>query len=327
MRLVKYDDTVNRPLPFFLAMEDYFARSGGAEDYFFLWQVDPTVIIGRNQHIDREINVRYCREHGIDMVRRRSGGGAVFADRQNIMMSHITSATADVVTTFASYTGRVAATLRSLGLDAGDSARNDVTVLGRKVSGNAFYRTGNRYVVHGTMLYDADPEVMGAALTPSAAKLQSKGVSSVRSRITTIREHIPSLGLAEFKEHLQAGMCDGEPYMLTDSDIAEIETMAQAYRDPAWMAGNNPKATMEKNAYVTGVGHVCCHLSTAGSTLTGVELTGDFFTVGDLKPLLGRLSGIKFDRESAARALEGVDPARVIAGLDRDSFLDIIFNS
>ena len=181
------DPHATRILPFYLAMEEYAARIIGEDDIFFMWQVEPTVIFGRNQLIDSEVNVDYCREHGIAFYRRRSGGGCVYADRDNIMFSYITRSD-EVQTTFSAYTTAVAAMLRGLGLNATASNRNDVLIEGRKVSGNAFYHIPGRSIVHGTMLFDTDMEHMLHAITPSRDKLTSKGVQSVRSRITTLSE-------------------------------------------------------------------------------------------------------------------------------------------
>ena len=124
--VLPYDDTV-KPLPFYLAEEEWLARRFPHRDFFFIWQVEPTVIIGRNQLLDSEVNVRYCRENGIRLVRRKSGGGAVLADMNNIMFSYITSSS-DVATTFSGYTSMVARSLRLLGLDASDNSRNDVLI-------------------------------------------------------------------------------------------------------------------------------------------------------------------------------------------------------
>lgn len=167
-------DVINRRLPFFLALEEWVARRMPAGDYFFSWQVDPTVICGRNQEIDKEVNLEYCRSHGIDVVRRRSGGGCVFADRQNFMFSFITASDM-VVEVFAAYTEMIAAALRKVGIDATSTGRNDITIGGKKVSGNAFYHLPGRSIAHGTMLYDFDPVHISNAITPSKAKLESKG--------------------------------------------------------------------------------------------------------------------------------------------------------
>ena len=229
--VLPYDDAV-RPLPFYLAQEEWLAAKFPDRDFFFIWQVHPTVIIGRNQLLDKEVNTAYCRDKGIKIVRRRSGGGAVFADMNNIMFSYITSSSS-VTTTFSAYTSMVARSLRQLGLDATDNSRNDILIGDRKVSGNSYYHMPGRSIVHGTMLYDYDADMMMHALTPPAVKLQSHGVASIRSRVTTIREHIPSMSQAEFKTHVLATIPDGdEPILFTADDVREIEEIERRYYAP-----------------------------------------------------------------------------------------------
>lgn len=224
-------------LPFYLAMEEYAAREL-PDEYFFMWQVEPTVIFGRNQQPLAELDTQYCRARGIQMYRRRSGGGCVYADRMNIMFSHVADCP-EVESTFARFTGAVASMLRDLGIDAAaPSQRNDVMIGSRKVSGYAFYHVKSadgrsRAVVHGTMLYDVDLDTMEHALTPSAAKLAKNGVSSVRQRVTTIREHA-DISLDDFKAHALAGLCSGRR-ILSDADVQAIRELEQRYYDPAWL--------------------------------------------------------------------------------------------
>ena len=168
MKYLSLPDTTTRILPFYLAMEEYAARIMGQDDIFFMWQVRPTVIFGRNQLIDNEVNLDYCREHGIEYYRRKSGGGCVFADMSNIMFSYITRSD-EVQTTFTRYTSAVAEMLRGLGLNASASDRNDVLIGNRKVSGNAFYHVPGRSIVHGTMLFDT---IRGLLSLQAATKLE-----------------------------------------------------------------------------------------------------------------------------------------------------------
>ena len=257
--VLPYDDTV-KPLPFYLAEEEWLARRFPHRDFFFIWQVEPTVIIGRNQLLDSEVNVRYCRENGIRLVRRKSGGGAVLADMNNIMFSYITSSS-DVATTFSGYTSMVARSLRLLGLDASDNSRNDVLIGDRKVSGNSYYHMPGRSIVHGTMLYDFDEEMMSNALTPPSLKLRSHGVTSVRSRVTTIREQLPDLSLAEFKKHILATIPDGtDTLTLSTEDVKEIEAIEREYYRPEWLAGKNPKGSLCATSRIDGVGTVTGNL-------------------------------------------------------------------
>lgn len=325
MKLVIYDETINHSLPYFLAMEEYFARTEFTDDYFFMWQVDPTVIIGRNQLLEKEIDTAFCRRNNIRIFRRKSGGGAVFADRNNIMFSYITSSADGVATVFSDYTSRIALLLRGLGLDASESSRNDVTIKGQKVSGNAFYHVGKRSIVHGTMLYDTDRQLMAGALTPSASKLESKGVSSVRSRITTLREHLPDLTIDEFKRFVSENLCDEEPYRLSSAEESIIDELALPYHTTEWLTKQNPAATLHREERIAGVGEIQASVTVSHGKITAVNLSGDFFMSADIdSSLLGKLRGVAHDRDSVCKALADVDVSEVIPNLTNEKLIELI---
>ena len=240
-----------RRLSFYLAMEEYAASpkpspkgkglkslpSGGdlEEALFFLWQVEPTVIFGRHQVIENEVNIPYCREHGIQFYRRKSGGGCVYADKSNVMMSYITRSD-QVQTTFREYMQMVCATLKALGLDATSTENNDVLIDGRKVSGNAYYHKAGWSIVHGTMLFDTDMQHMLQAITPPRQKLTKHGVESVRQRITLLKEHT-DLSIEEFKRFAVERLCSNT-LRLTDEDVRNIERIEQeTYLNPEFIYG------------------------------------------------------------------------------------------
>lgn len=312
-------------LPFYLAMEEWAARSLGdvPDDIFFMWQVAPTVIFGRNQRIESELDLDYCRDNGIQFYRRKSGGGCVFADMNNIMFSYITSAD-DVVTTFSRYTGLVVRFLKSLGLDADDTSRNDVLIEGRKVSGNAFYHLPGRCIAHGTMLYDADFTHLNNALTPSRSKMESKGVKSVASRITTIREHLPQLGIGEFKRLAAESLTDGD-ILIGDKEIAEIREIEKDYYEPRWIYGSRHASSITTDRRIEGVGEFHADIDVNGGVIERVNLSGDFFLIGDLDGmLLDRLKGVAFNREAIIGALADTDPGRAVPGLTREALADLL---
>ncbi len=216
-----------RPLPFYLAVEEWAARRLPAGDYFFIWRVAPTVICGRNQDIALEVDIDYCRREGISLCQRKSGGGCVFADMQNWMFSYITPGDA-IRTTFADYTAMIARTLRTLGIDAEPSGSNDIEVGGRKISGNAFYHLPGRCIVHGTMLYDLDTRHLAHALTPSRAKLARKGVASVPQRVTSLRALGLEMSTEDFGAYVLRHLTDGSR-RITPEEIAEIEEIQKSY--------------------------------------------------------------------------------------------------
>ena len=315
------DDT--RILPFYLAMEEWAAHIIGDEDIFFMWQVAPTVIFGRNQLIANEVNLAYCHEHGIATYRRKSGGGCVFADRSNIMFSYITRGD-DVTHTFERYTQAVAAMLRGLGLNATAGGRNDVLIDGRKVSGNAFYHLPGRSIVHGTMLYDTDMAHMAQAITPSTAKLQSKGVESVRQHITTLHEHLPDLDIEDFKRYVRDTLCDGE-IVLTKEDVYHIEQITRTYLTSEFIYGNNPRCNVTRHERIEGVGELDVRVEVNRNVIKELNIAGDFFLLADIDTLIiDRLRGCQYDRENMTHALAGLDVSRVIMNLTNEQLINLL---
>lgn len=206
-------------LTFFLAVEEYLAQSA-KEDMFFTWQSPPTVICGRNQVIENEVNLEYCRENNIVVVRRKSGGGCVYSDWGNVMLSFVTP-DLGVEEVFARYLEMVAGVLRELGFDAVTTEHNDILVGGRKVSGNACFATPRATIVHGTMLYDLDFDALARSTTPSAEKLAKHGVQSVRQRVVNLKSLGLKLDAAGLRKYFEDRLCDSE-MVLTAEDIEKI---------------------------------------------------------------------------------------------------------
>lgn len=313
---------ISRKLPFYLAMEEYAARIMGEDDLFFMWQVLPTVIFGRNQLIENEVNLPYCREHGIEYYRRKSGGGCVFADMSNIMLSYITRSD-NVQLTFTRYTDAVVSALQQLGIDAHASGRNDILIGDCKVSGSAFYHLPGHSIVHSTMLYDTDMTHIANAITPSREKLESKGVASVPSRITTIREHC-NISIEQFKAHLRNKMCDSNQ-MLTDDDVAQIEEIEKTYLTPEFILGNNPRCNMVKQQRIEGVGEIVVSLELSRNVIKHINIAGDYFLLGDLDDgIINRLVGKNFSTEAIAKALHGVKMQDIIMNLETKQFINLL---
>lgn len=215
-----------RNLAFYLAMEEYLARNSSESDLFFMWQVAPSVIFGRNQVAENEVNLDYCREHAIKVYRRKSGGGCVYADKDNLMLSFIASET-NVGFAFNRFVNMVLLVLRKLGIGATGTTHNDIMIGDRKVCGTACYHVGERSIVHSTMLYDTNMDHMLHAITPSREKLQKKGIASVRQRITLLKDHTTKT-LDEVRTLIRETLCDGE-LVLTEADVSAIEALEQTY--------------------------------------------------------------------------------------------------
>ena len=226
MKYVALPFTGTRRLSFYLAMEEFVARHLDEPDCFFMWQVEPTVIFGRNQVLENEVNLDYCREHGIHVVRRKSGGGCVYADMDNVMLSFVTSEE-NVGIAFNRFVNMVLLVFRKMGIEATGSSHNDIMIGDRKVCGTACYHVSGRSIVHSTLLYDTNMEHMLHAITPGPEKLEKKGIQSVRQRITFLKDYT-SLGLDEVKTLIRDILCVGER-MLTAEDVAAIEQIEGQY--------------------------------------------------------------------------------------------------
>ena len=311
-----------RKASFYLAMEEYVARRLPAGDYMFCWQVKPSVVFGRNQVMAAEVDTAYCLANGIGMFRRKSGGGCIYADEGNVMLSFVTGSD-DVHLTFNRYIMMIVLMLRQMGVAASATGRNDIMVDGRKVSGNAFYHMPGRSIVHGTMLYDTDMENMLHAITPPGDKLTRKGVESVRRRIGLLKDYVHS-GTEDLKEYVRHTLCEGE-HALTHDDVAEIERIEQeVYLSPAFIQGKDPRHTLVRRRRIDGVGGIEARIDVKGGIIRSIRLTGDFFATGDVDSLLnGCLKGVPLEREAVAEAL----PDRldgIIMNLGKDDFVSLL---
>ena len=235
MKHVILPDLVRRSLAFYLAMEEYVAREV-EDEAFFVWRVEPTVIFGRNQVLENEVTLEYCSEHGVDVVRRKSGGGCVYSDLGNIMVSYV-SRRGDVSEVFDRYMTALTEALRALGVPAEKSGRNDIMLDGRKISGNAFHQLPDRSIVHGTLLYSTDLEALTEAIRPPEEKLRRHGVESVRQRVLNLSEYIalmtdPDDALKSpeaLEEYLIRYFTDGE-IALDENDLHVIARSAATWQ-------------------------------------------------------------------------------------------------
>lgn len=235
MIYVDIDTKGTMRLPFYLAMEEYVARNiYKGEDCFFMWQVNPTVIFGRNQVIEDEVNIEYCKSHNIQFYRRKSGGGCVYADMGNVMLSYITGEES-VDNCFAYYMEMLTRSFNAIGIPAERNDHNDIMLNGQKISGNAILHLTDRVIAHGTLLYDTNMENMTNAITPSKQKLSRNGVQSVRQRITLLKDFTP-LSLEEMKDKLRATICTSS-VSLNEKDIEGIKEIEKEYLEPSFIYG------------------------------------------------------------------------------------------
>lgn len=311
-----------RKVSFYLAMEEFVARNVTADDCLFYWQVEPSVVFGRNQLVSNEVNVDYCRSHGIGMFRRKSGGGCVYADNDNVMFSFITGGD-NVGLTFNRYMQMMVLMLRRMGVEATADGRNDILIEGRKVSGTAFYHIPGRNIVHGTMLFDTDMDNMTRSITPPGEKLASNGVDSVRRRVALLKDYI-DVSIDDFKADIRRTLCDGE-HVLTQADVEEIERIErEVYLSPDFIYGNNPRHTLTRRRRIDGVGELEALIDVKGTVIKSVTLNGDFFVTGDVDGgLLACLNNVVLTREAVALALPD-HTEDYIMNLRKEDFVDLL---
>ena len=324
MVYVNIPENKNRLLTFYLAAEEYVANNFDRKDYFFMWQVNPTVIFGRNQLIENEVNLEYCKNHDIKTFRRKSGGGCVYADMNNIMLSYITDE-GNVNFTFNKYINLIVFMLNKLGVNAVASGRNDIMIDGLKVSGNAFYHTPKRNIVHGTMLYDTDMQNMVGSITPSDTKLISKGIQSVRQHITLLKDYI-DLSLEEFKAFMKQQLCD-EEITLTEENIEQIKIIEQEYLSKEFIYGNNPKYNIISKQRINDVGDMEIRIEIKNNIIKSINVMGDFFIAGDIDAkIIKPLRNVPLERNRISEALPD-SLSEIIPNLKKDDFINLILQS
>ena len=309
-------------LSFYLAMEEYVARHLQEEgDCFFMWQVEPSVIFGRNQLIENEVNMDYCRAHHIQTYRRKSGGGCVYADMSNVMCSYITK-DENVNFTFNRYINMVVLVLQQLGVNASTSGRNDVMIGNRKVSGNAFYHIPGRSIVHGTMLYDTNMQNMVGSITPTGKKLLSKGISSVRQRIALLKDYIPQ-SLEEFKTFVRQRLCQDER-LLDLHDVESIREIEKEYLSDEFIYGNNPRYSIVRRQHINNVGEIEVRMEIKNNIIKAANIMGDYFVVGDTdRGILLPLRGCELTHSALTQALpERMD--HYIMNLQKENFIQLL---
>ncbi len=279
--------------------------------------------MGRHQVAEQEVNLDFCRAENIDVIRRKSGGGCIYADEGNIMFSLVTKAGA-VEPLFAAYAAEVATGLRKLGANVEVSGRNDIRLAdGGKVCGNAFYHLPNRNIIHGTMLYNTDMRRMTGALTPPESKLRAAGVESVRSRIGLLKDHI-SCTIEGLQRGILQQLCDKQ-IMLTAADVAAIEEIEKGYYAPEYLFPKSVRAEFCNSRRIEGCGQVEIHIALRSERIADVDIRGDFFETEDANVAFrAALCGCPFTPKELAAAIAEHSPQRSIRGLTAKDLLEIL---
>ncbi len=303
------------------------------DSYLLFYINEPSIIIGKNQNTIEEINAEYVKEKQLHVVRRLSGGGAVYHDLGNLNFSFITADDGESFHNFRKFTEPVIETLRQLGVDADLTGRNDIQVGERKISGNAQFATKGRMFSHGTLLFNSEMEHVASALKVKAMKVASKSTKSVRSRVANISEFLTEpLTIEQFRSRiLQHIFGTAEEsgiyrYELTDEDWTEVRKLAdERYRNWDWNYGRSPKFNL-RSASKFPVGIIETLLDIEEGRIAGIKIYGDFFGVKDVAELEHMLTGIRYEEGAIASALENVDLTGYFGKLEQDEFIRLLFS-
>lgn len=308
-----------------LAMEEYFfEKMDRSRSYFLLWQNHNTVVIGKNQNTMAEIDREYIRRNDIRVVRRLSGGGAVYHDDGNLNFTFITDAPEGGQIDLHRFCLPIAQALRSFGVEAVIGGRNDITVDGKKFSGNAQYVRQGRVMHHGTLMFDSDLTVLQKALRVDREKIASKGILSVASRVTNLRPYLPEgVSMELFAQRLLEALAGGETpplLQLTEADLADIQQRKEARYDTwEWNYGCSPECTVVNSRRIEGCGTVRVHLRLEGGRIRDLQITGDFFGNRDACELCALLEGCECRYEAILLRLADISTEEYIHNLsDRE---------
>ena len=295
---------------FNLATEE-FLLNNKSEDCFYLYINNPSIIIGKFQNSLAEINLDYVKENDIVVIRRLSGGGAVFHDPGNLNFTFIMKDQEDKTVDFRKYTQPIIDVLRSLDVDAKFEGRNDMTIEGKKFSGNAKCYYNDKVLQHGTLLFNSTLPNLSQALKLNPLKYRDKAVKSISSRVTNITEHLThDISLEEFESsiinHVRTMYSDSELYELTDSDIDAINKLVdEKYGTWDWNFGHSPNYNFQKGIKTNG-GHVEINLEVIKGKIKDVKIFGDFFSPSDVGELEDLLIGTSHERDAIEKLLATV---------------------
>jgi len=316
-----------------LALEEYVLENFGENDSFLLFYInEPSIIIGRNQNTVEEINTDYVDAQGIKVVRRLSGGGAVYHDKGNLNFSFITQDDGDSFHNFAKFTEPVVQALQSLGVPAELKGRNDLLADGRKISGNAQFATKGRMFSHGTLMFDSEIEHVVAALNVKKEKIESKGIKSIRSRVVNISEFLDEkISMAAFKDLILRHIFNVEDvkdvpeYVLTEEDWKNVHKISEErYQQWEWNFGKSP-AFNKQATHKFPAGFVDVRLDVKKGIIENCKIYGDFFGVGNIQDIENKLVGVKHERKSIEAVLADSDISHYLGKITKEEFINLIY--
>ena len=311
-----------------MAFDEYCLESLPMDEpVFYLWQNRPAVIVGFNQEVNTEVNLDFLKENGIDLVRRVTGGGAVYHDLGNLNYT-IVGRSENLERDYPEYASIMAKALQTLGVPATLSGRNDILVEGRKVSGFAKRVCKNRLMVHGTLMYNVDVDVLTKVLNPSNTKLQSKGIASVRSRVANLCDYLPEIPNIQtfsnrLEEILSCNNADTE-YQLSDTDLANIQLLTdKKFATWEWNYGRSPKATLTHSSRLA-CGTVEIHLTLTENRISSCRFGGDFLGNLPATDLESALIEVIYDTENIEKRLSSFTISDYFDGVTVEELVKLI---
>ena len=315
-----------------LAIEEYVLKNMDIEkdDYLLFYINQPSIIIGKNQNTIEEINTDYVDENGIIVVRRLSGGGAVYHDLNNLNFSFLTKDDGDAFMNYRRFTKPVVDALKKLGVDAELSGRNDILAEGKKVSGNAQFVTKGRMFSHGTLLFKTDIDAVVGSLKVKQDKIESKGIKSVRSRVGNISDFLKEpMTVESFRLEILKSIFDGEEniqyYELTEEDWANIHQLSEErYQQWEWNYGRSPKFNIQKTKRFPQ-GGVDLRFEVVQGLIEDMQIFGDFFGIGDVEEIERALKGVRYERAAIEEALQKFELPLYFGGIEAEEIIAMMY--
>jgi len=320
-----------------LAIENYLLDNMVTDEPILLFYInEPSIIIGRNQNTIEEINQQYVDEHGIHVVRRLSGGGAVYHDLGNLNYSFITPDDGNSFRNFAKFTEPVVKALHDLGVTGAQlKGRNDLVINDMMFSGNAMYATNGRMYAHGTLMLDSDTNEVVNALKVRKDKIASKGIKSIRSRVTNIRPFLPvehqNMTTEEFREAILLrifgvdNIAEVNTYELTDQDRKKIQTYTDNYYGNwDWNYGRSPEFDLERH-HRFPIGAIDIRMNVKEGQISAIRIYGDFFGLGDITDVETALLGTKYERKALEEVVNTIDVKKYFGDIEKRELLYLIY--
>lgn len=314
-----------------LAIEEYALKNLDINETYLLFYInEPSIIIGKNQNTIEEINTDYVESNGIHVVRRLSGGGAVYHDLGNLNFSFITKDDGESFHNFRKFTEPVVAALQKLGVNAELSGRNDLLAEGRKISGNAQFSTKGRMFSHGTLLFNSEMDSVVSALKVKKDKIESKGIKSIRSRVANISEFLTErIDIEEFRSLILKFIFEGKEvipeYVLTEEDWEKIHQLSkERYQNWDWNYGKSPKFNLQ-HSHRFPVGSIDVRLEVNKGTIENCKIYGDFFGVGDVNEIENKLKGCHYEKSELENALADMDTIYYFGNVSKEEFINLIY--